>query len=126
MTQATWFKVLEGCSPEVRQLALDAQALIRGAIPDATEEVDPAAKLLGFTFQPGTYKGLIVAVAVHTKHVNIMFSKGAELAESDDSGLLEGTGKLARHIKITAAEQLGDPRVRALISVAVARTSRAV
>jgi hypothetical protein len=107
---------------EVRQLALRVRTLVRDAVPDAAEELDPSAKLIGFTFQPGTYKGMFAAVALHRSHVNLMFSKGVELLELDSSGLLEGTGKRARHIRFADASRLADPAVRALVQEAARRT----
>jgi hypothetical protein len=120
MTEATWAAILQEASPQVRQLAEAAGELIRDVLPDASQEADLPAKLLAFTYAPGTYKGLVTAVAVHKNHVNIMFSDGAALAETDDSGLLEGTGRKARHIKVTSAETLKDPHVRYLIKAAAA------
>lgn len=120
MTQAEWTGVLQAATPQVRSLALGAQELLGSVLKDASQETDVTAKLLAFTYAPGTYKGLVAAVAVHRGHVNIMFSKGAELAETDSSGLLEGTGKKARHIKISSPGQLTDPRVRHLIEAAAA------
>ncbi|WP_055474195.1 hypothetical protein [Streptomyces pathocidini] len=93
-------------------------------IPGAIEEVDTAAKLLGFTFQPGTYKGLITTVALHRSHVNLMFSKGAELAERDGGELLDGTGKRARHVKLRDLRQLEDARIRDLLAAAAELTPR--
>lgn len=110
---------------DVQQLALAVCTLVRETVPDAVQELDQSDKLIGFTFRPGTYKGLIVAVALHRSHVNLMFSKGVELLELDSSGLLEGTGKQARHIRFADAERLADPAVRRLVRAAADRTPRA-
>jgi hypothetical protein len=93
-------------------------------IPDAVEEIDPADRLVGFTFIPGTIKGLIVAITLQKTYVNLMFSKGVELLPLDAAGLLEGTGKLARHIKVRSAATLEQPAVRTLIEQAADRTPR--
>jgi hypothetical protein len=124
ITAAEIADLLAPCSPDVRQIALDLCALVRDVVPDATEEVDPSAKLVAFTFIPGTYKGLFVAVALHRSHVNLMFSKGVELLDVDTSGLLEGTGKRARHIKFRDRARVDMPAVRALIASAAERTQR--
>lgn len=76
MTDPGWASVLDGAEPHVRELAVGAQRLLRRVLPGTEEESDVSAKLLGFAY------------------------RGAELAATDDSGLLEGTGKLARHTKI--------------------------
>ncbi len=119
-----WAELLSGSSPEVRDLAISARALIKSAIPDATEEVDAPDHLIAFTFAPGTIRGLIVAITLQKAHVNIMFSKGVELLALDSAGLLEGTGKVARHIKVRTADQLVHPELRGLLEAAAAATPR--
>lgn len=108
----------------VRHLALALRAMVLEVVPEAMEELDTTARLIAFTFIPGTYKGLFAAVAPQRGHVNLMFSKGAELAELDTSGLLEGRGKKARHIKFRGVDRLADPGVRTLIAAAAERTPR--
>jgi hypothetical protein len=117
-------ELLESCPPHVRALALQARDAIRAAVPDATEEVDASARLIGYTFAPGTYKGLVAAIALQRDYVNIMFSRGAELADTDASGLLEGTGKRARHVKVRTSAVLDDPGLTTLLTTAAARTPR--
>ncbi|CAM5618761.1 hypothetical protein SSPIM334S_02740 [Streptomyces spiroverticillatus] len=113
-----WDVVVGAASEEVAGIARRAREVVRGVMPDAVEEVDEGARLLGFTFAPGTYKGLVVGLVLHARHVNLMFAEGAAL---DGGGLLEGTGKKARHIKLRAAEDAADPRIAALLAEAAAR-----
>jgi hypothetical protein len=108
----------------VHDLALQVRALVRASIPDALEEVDKAARMIGFTYRPGTYKGLILTVAPQKAYVNVIFSKGVELLELDSSGLLEGTGKMARHIKFRDQARIDDPAVTPLLREAAKRTPR--
>ena len=110
--------------PSIRDLARRASALVREVLPDAVEELDTSAKLIAYSYLPGTYKGLILAVAPQRRYVNLMFSKGVELSEIDAEGLLEGTGKLARHVKLSSPEDLQTPALRDLIEAAAARTPR--
>jgi hypothetical protein len=110
--------------PEVRELATQARALMRELIPDAAEEIDTKPPLLGYTYRPGTYKGLILAIMPQKSYVNVVFSKGVELLELDSAGLLEGTGKVARHVKVRDKERLDHPQLRALVTEAAARTPR--
>jgi hypothetical protein len=117
--------LLASASAEVREVALAVRSLVHDVVPDASEEVDGSAKLIGFTFIPGTYKGMFAAAALHTAHVNLMFSKGVELLEVDEAGLLEGTGKRARHIRFGEVAQVDRPEVRALVAAAAERTPRA-
>jgi hypothetical protein len=108
----------------VKDLTLRVRALARAVVPDASEEVDPSAKMIVLTFIPGTYKGAILAVSPQKLYVNIILSKGVAMLQLDTKGLLEGTGKLARHIKIRSPEQIADPALCALIEAAAARTPR--
>jgi hypothetical protein len=41
---------------------------------------------------------------MHKSHVNLMLARGTELP--DPEGLLTGTGKRARHVELTSAEDL--------------------
>jgi hypothetical protein len=123
--QATLEQLLAPHSPAIRKLALALAKRIREVLPDAEEEIDLTSRMLVFTFTPGKYKGAIVGVALQKDYVNIMFARGVELLKVDKKGLLEGTGKLARHIKIRSPEQVDDPAVYALVKEAAARTPRA-
>ncbi|TCP53445.1 hypothetical protein EV191_10412 [Tamaricihabitans halophyticus] len=109
-------------SPTVRRLVHDAVAMLRAVVPDAQLDVDAAAKLIGFTFAPGTYKGLFAGVIAHRGHVNLMFSNGVELISIAPEHLLQGTGKKARHITLTDPDQLADHEIRQLLRVAAERT----
>jgi hypothetical protein len=64
---------------------------------------------------------------LYRKHVNLGFNRGAELPDPDT--LLDGTGKLIRHVRITTVD---DARARALrtlinesIGLALSRMKRA-
>lgn len=52
-----------------------------------------------------------------TNHVSLGFMQGATLA--DPEGLLEGTGKQMRHVKITDVSEFDDPALSALVTDAV-------
>jgi len=69
-----WFDVLRDCGDDVRELLHDGHP---------TACVDDAA----FAY-----------VNAFRAHVNVGFFRGAEL--SDPHGLLEGTGKFMRHVKL--------------------------
>ncbi|MFI6533682.1 DUF1801 domain-containing protein [Nonomuraea sp. NPDC050547] len=112
--------LLATCSPEIRTLAGAARNFLRRLLPDAQEEVDEPARLIAYTYQPGTYKGLIVAIALHQAHINLMFARGADLLTQDPTALLEGTGKKARHVKIATESRLSDPDLATLVTAAAA------
>ena len=115
---------LFAASPIVHQLGVQACRLIREVVPDADEEIDRSPPMLAYTFTPGTYKGLVAAIVPQHHYVNIMFSRGVELLDSDTAGLLEGSGKQARHIKVREGTRLEDRAVRELLAEAASLTRR--
>ena len=55
-------------------------------------------------------------VDVFTHHVNVGFFRGSEIA--DPSGLLQGTGKLMRHVKLRSDAEIDDEGLTGLIEAA--------
>jgi hypothetical protein len=103
--------------PEVRDLALQARELVQGALPGAIEVVDPPSKIIAYGYGQ-KYKDLICAIAPTSSYVNLIFSRGVVLP--DPAGLLSGTGKRARHVKIQSISDIAQPGVRALLDAAAA------
>jgi hypothetical protein len=112
---------LASSTPEVRELALELRSLILDVFPDAIEQPDEPARLIGYGFDR-TYKGLVCGIALHTEHVNLMLARGTELP--DPSKLLSGTGKRARHVKLRQPQQVGSADLRDLLEAAVATHPR--
>jgi len=103
-------------SPEVVAVVHALRTLIRGLIPTAFEHVDLPDRLIAYGY--GTPKGvrvsnLLVGIIPYSAHANLMFADGAQLP--DPAGILEGTGKLARHVKCGSAADVDQPAVAALI-----------
>jgi hypothetical protein len=55
-------------------------------------------------------------VNAFTAHVNVGFFRGAEIA--DPNGLLEGTGKFMRHVKLRPERDVDEARLQRLIETA--------
>ena len=87
-----WFEVIRKCGDDVRQVIHDGQP---------TACVADAAFAYVDTFKA---------------HVNVGFFRGAELA--DPQGLLEGSGKLMRHVKIRPGSNLDSVALSNLIHAA--------
>jgi hypothetical protein len=100
----------------VQALALKLRGLIREVMPDAIEQLDPPAHLIGYGLDR-TYKGLICGITLHKAHINLMFARGTELP--DPEGLLVGTGKRARHVTIRQEAELENPAIRMLLRAAL-------
>lgn len=106
----------------VQKLALKTRALVLEIVPDALEEMDVPAKMLAYGLA-ATYKDLICVIMLQKGRVNLGFPRGAEL--SDPTNLLTGTGKRARHVKISDTTQLDAPALRALVQASVAQLKKA-
>ena len=95
-----WFDVVRGCGDDVRELIHDDQP---------TACVGDAA----FAY-----------VDAFSAHVNVGFFQGAEL--DDPAGMLEGTGKFMRHVKIKPGRPVNETALRALIERAYADIKRRI
>src|SRR5437867_6275124 len=87
-----WFEVMRACGDDVRELLHDGHP---------TACVGDAA--FGY-------------VNAFTAHVNVGFFRGAEI--DDPAGLLEGTGKFMRHVKILPGQIVDAAMLRKLIDTA--------
>ena len=87
-----WFEVMRGCGDEVRELVHDG------------------CPVACFGDVPFGY------VNVFTSHVNVGFFQGAGLA--DPAGLLQGTGKFMRHVKLRPGTAVDSAALHRLIETA--------
>ena len=102
-------------SPEVKALVTGLRALVRSLLPEAGEEIDRPAKLISFAYGK-KYADVVVTLMPHKEHVNLGFYRGVDLP--DEQGLLEGTGKVHRHVKIRQPSDLENPALADLIRAA--------
>jgi hypothetical protein len=87
-----WFAQMRGCGPDVRELLHDGWPVVC---------VDSA---------PFGYVNIAKA------HVGVGFFHGASLP--DPAGLLEGTGRFMRHVKVKPKSAIDEARLEALIAAA--------
>ena len=90
-------------------IASAARALLDEGLPGARQAIK-----WGYPTWVG--KGNIAAVQPHTDHVNLQFYRGTSLP--DPEGVLEGTGKELRHVKLRHARDVRTPAVKALVRAA--------
>ena len=93
-----WFEVMRGCGADVRELLHDGHP---------TACVGDAA----FAY-----------VNAFKAHVNVGFFRGAEIA--DPKGLLVGTGKFMRHVKLSPEAEVDTAALTTLIEIAYADMKR--
>ena len=89
-----WFEVMRNCGDDVLELLHDGHP---------TACVGDAAFAYANAFKA---------------HVNVGFFRGAELADPD--GLLEGTGKFMRHVKLRPGQRINETALKKLIHAAYA------
>ncbi len=102
---------------EVVRTALAARKAVRKAAGPCSEIIYETYCISNaFTFTGRQGQGFI-HIATYASHVNLGFDRGAEL--SDPEQLLQGTGRLIRHIRLAGVADLKRPAVAALIQGAV-------
>jgi hypothetical protein len=109
---ATWDDNLASHTPEVQGAARALEALIREELPDVVVQYDPGNGLLAFG-RSMKMRDLLFALIPHTGWVNLQLADGALLP--NPNGLIEGTGKRIRHIKVRSAEPASSDRIRAAV-----------
>ena len=110
--------LLKPYSLEVQKLALATRAFVLRVIPKAMEQVDPKSKVIGFGFGTG-YKDMICSLMPAKGWVTLGIGWGADLA--DPQKLMEGAGKVHRHVKLKSESDLEVPALEALLRASVAR-----
>jgi hypothetical protein len=100
---------------DVQHIARAALSTLRAILPGAVESAEGGE--IGLGFDSG-YRGLVFTISPQRSYVNVGVAGGASLDDPDD--LLEGAGKVHRHVKIRTTEQLDDERFRALLRRALA------
>lgn len=109
-------EIVSKVSPHARQLAERARSLIRAVYPAVVEVPWPKQRVIGYGVGPKKMSEHFCYLSVSRDHVNVGFMYGAELP--DPEKLLEGSGKLLRHVRITKMDQLSNPALKELIDVA--------
>jgi hypothetical protein len=100
--------------PETAALARRACEVVLELLPGAVISVDD--ENAGFGTAAG-YRGLVFVVAPHRAHVTLGIARGAGLP--DPAGLMEGTGRVHRHVKLRTGADLDRPELRALMRAAI-------
>jgi len=98
---------IQSFSDDIKVIARQTRKLIQATLPGVVEVVWAKQKITGFG--TGTKKKTehFCWVMPNKNHVTLGFNYGSELP--DPNHLLEGTGKLFRHVKVKSVENLSDP-----------------
>ena len=115
-SDATFDDITAGKTPEVTEIATALRELLADVMPGIVEVCWPNQQIAGYGIGPKKMSEHFCYIAPLKAHVNLGFMYGADL--DDPNGLMEGTGKALRHIKIRSLDQTNDPDIRKLIEAA--------
>ena len=110
-------RFLASYPPEVRGLALAARDFLAAAFPGAEETLDETSKVIGYGYGPG-YKGVVGTLLLSKTGVKLGIAYGASLP--DPKRLMQGKGKVHRHVPLQATTDLQQPGLKALLKAALA------
>ena len=103
-------ELLETFPPEVAHLARRARELVLEALPGGVESCEGGD--FGVGTSPG-YKGLVFVITPLHDGIRLGFPQGVEL--DDPHGLLQGSGRVHRYVRINSLEDLERPQLGNLV-----------
>lgn len=96
--------------PPLREIASELRALVKSSAPGIEEDIKWG--------KPWYSKdGYICYISASKSHITFGFAKGARL--NDPRGLLEGTGKGMRHVKVRSLNDIDKTVIRGWVREAV-------
>jgi hypothetical protein len=108
--------VIAPCDESVAAIARSARKLVIDVLPVVHEIVWRQQRNIGYGTGPKKQSEHFCWLSPASKHVSLGFNYGAELP--DPKGLLDGTGKLFRHVKLMSLDDVEQPALRALVRAA--------
>jgi hypothetical protein len=103
--------------PGIQAIERALRARIQMELPGVVERVDFGNKLIAFG-RSVRMRGQLFSLIAHASWVNLQLADGVDLP--DPEGLIEGTGKRIRHVKIRSVESASAPGVVAIIRAQLA------
>ena len=109
-------------TPDMAREGRAALTRLRRLVPGAVQMVYDNWNGLVVGFGPTDRASeAVVSILMVADHVSLCFiQNGPDLPDPDH--LLRGSGNVLRHIKLTSAEDLDKPAIRALVKAAVSRS----
>lgn len=104
--------------PTLLPLLDSLRALVLRLDPETTETVRLGDRAATYGLGPRKMIDGYCYILPYSKWVNLGFYQG--IALPDPSGLLQGTGKRLRHVKISAPTEVANPALAALLTAAKA------
>jgi hypothetical protein len=102
----------------ISNLTLALRDVVLDEAPQAIESLSMGYALaIGFSFTGKPLKDGFCHIVAYSSHVNLGFNRGALLPDPD--GILEGSGKSIRHIRIRSHDDLDRPLLRRFLQLAI-------
>jgi len=106
--------------PAMAKLTKAVLAKLRTRFPGAVEMVYDKKRGLVVGFCPDERASNVInSIGVYSKWINLYFFEGDTLP--DPEGILQGEGSIVRSIRLTSADDLDRPAVKALMAEALKR-----
>jgi hypothetical protein len=112
----TFEEAVARANPQARELAYGLRALVVEVMPKVVEVPWPKMRMASYGVGPKKMSEHFCYISAQKDNVNLGFYYGTEL--SDPDGLLRGTGKLLRHVKIREAAAIRARSLRRLLEAA--------
>lgn len=121
-THGTFEDILAIAKPELRMVCKALRLQITSLHGGFIEIVWPKQRIASFGVGPKKMTEHYAYIGVHNSHVTLGFYHGASLP--DPRGILEGTGRKLRHVKVCDISSSNSPSVVALVRAAIADRKR--
>lgn len=115
-SQKLFEEVISQNDAAVQEIARATRALIYDVLPQVVEVVWTQQRNIGYGTGPKKMSEHFSWIGLTKSYVQLGFFYGTELPDPD--GLLEGTGKMLRHIKLRSVADVQRPAVRAMLDFA--------
>jgi hypothetical protein len=130
MPERSFDQLIKTYPPQVQALARETRELILDLMgDDAQESIDTSGPYAFYGYAPldsqglardkPGYRGLVCSVILSKTGVKLGLSHGATLEDPDQ--LLEGAGKVHKHIPLKSSADLKKPPVQAIVKAAIKR-----
>jgi hypothetical protein len=113
----TFEDVIAGAGDDLQSITRRLRSLIKAAHPDAVEVPRPGERTVAYGVGPKKTTEAYAYIGLQRRYVNLGFYHGASLRDPD--GLLEGTGKALRHVKVRSGADADLPALGRLVKAAL-------
>lgn len=105
--------ILNITNPKIKRIAEKLRIFIGNLLPGTIEVVWEKQNIAGYGIGPKKMSEQFCYLAILQDRVNFGFYYGVDL--NDPSGLLEGSGKSLRHVKIRSESDITNPELSKLL-----------